>query len=49
MGVTIHYHGSLDDPTQLDATIHLVPEPSALVLLAIGLIGLLAYTWRKRK
>ncbi len=26
-----------------------VPEPSALALLATGLIGLLAYAWRKRK
>ncbi len=26
-----------------------VPEPSTLVLLAAGLIGLLAYAWRKRK
>jgi len=26
-----------------------VPEPSALALLAAGLIGLLAYAWRKRK
>ena len=26
-----------------------VPEPSALVLLATALIGLLAYAWRKRK
>ncbi len=26
-----------------------VPEPSTLVLLAIGLIGLLCYAWRKRK
>ena len=25
------------------------PEPGALVLLAIGLIGLLAYAWRKRR
>jgi len=25
------------------------PEPSALVLLAMGLFGLLAYAWRKRK
>jgi hypothetical protein len=25
------------------------PEPSAIVLLGIGLIGLLAYAWRKRK
>jgi len=26
-----------------------VPEPSTLVLLAAGLLGLLAYAWRKRK
>ena len=26
-----------------------IPEPSALVLLAVGLIGLLAYAWRKRR
>jgi len=26
-----------------------VPEPSALALLATGLIGLLAYAWRKRR
>lgn len=26
-----------------------VPEPSALVLLGLGLFGLLAYAWRKRK
>ena len=26
-----------------------IPEPSALVLLSVGLISLLAYAWRKRK
>jgi len=26
-----------------------VPEPNALVLLAIGLLGLVAYAWRRRK
>jgi hypothetical protein len=26
-----------------------VPEPHALILAAMGLVGLLAYAWRKRK
>ena len=26
-----------------------VPEPSTLLLAAAGLVGLLAYAWRKRK
>jgi hypothetical protein len=26
-----------------------VPEPGTLALLAAGLIGLLAYTWRQRR
>ena len=26
-----------------------IPEPSTLVLLTVGLFGLLAYAWRKRK
>jgi probable HAF family extracellular repeat protein len=25
------------------------PEPGTLTLLAVGLVGLLAYAWRKRK
>ncbi|MBN1394802.1 MAG: PEP-CTERM sorting domain-containing protein [Pirellulales bacterium] len=32
-----------------DVSLELVPEPSTLALLACGLIGLLAYAWRKRK
>ncbi len=31
------------------ATTTLAPEPSTLVLLAVGLISLLAYAWRRRK
>ena len=27
----------------------LVPEPSTLALLAAGVMGLIAYAWRKRK
>jgi hypothetical protein len=36
--------------TRLDATITMttVPEPSAIVLLGSGILGLLAYAWRKR-
>ena len=26
-----------------------VPEPGTLALLAVGLIGLLAYVWRRRR
>lgn len=33
------------DNVQLSA----MPEPSSIVLLSVGLIGLLAYAWRKRK
>jgi hypothetical protein len=28
---------------------HTIPEPSTLTLLAIGLVGLLAYAWRRRR
>lgn len=30
-------------------TAYVVPEPNTLVLLVVGLFGLLAYAWRKRK
>jgi hypothetical protein len=29
--------------------INVVPEPGTLALLAAGLMGLVAYAWRKRK
>lgn len=37
------------DLTQLDATISAVPEPATSFVLTTGLVGLLAYAWRKRK
>jgi hypothetical protein len=39
-----------DSTTLIDnMSYHAVPEPSALALLATGLVGLLAYAWRKRR
>jgi hypothetical protein len=32
----------------LDLTVRVVPEPSALVLAAVGLLGLAAYGWRRK-
>lgn len=56
-----NFAGSLDDVlivkralsaaevTALQGGVNIVPEPGMFVLLAAGLIGLLAYAWRKRK
>jgi hypothetical protein len=41
--------GSYCTDIRLDASPTVIPEPSTLVLLASGLVGLLAYAWRKRK
>jgi len=39
--------GSVVWEIQVDGTV--IPEPSTLVLLAAGLVGLLCYAWRKRR
>lgn len=39
----------LDLSFSLTGTTSAAPEPGALTLLAAGLVGLLAYAWRKRK
>jgi hypothetical protein len=56
MGDTISFYNASGYPNSwnsggmnLSATITLVPEPSCMVLVASGLLGLLAYAWRKRK
>ena len=41
--------GTVFGPRLNGFTISSIPEPSTLVLLATGLIGLLCYAWRKRK
>ena len=41
--------GDFGDTSTLSARITLVPEPGTLALLATGLLGMLAYAWRKRK
>ena len=46
-----NYHHSFD-PAPVYASgagFSPVPEPGTLTLLAAGLIGLIAYAWRKRK
>jgi hypothetical protein len=48
--VAIHFHGGYPgeiDTIQLTATA--VPEPTSFALLTAGILGLLAYAWRKRK
>jgi hypothetical protein len=48
--------GSSDGPSQTSAdalwsgaSLQTIPEPSTVALLATGVLGLLAYAWRKRK
>ncbi|NLF06773.1 MAG: PEP-CTERM sorting domain-containing protein [Pirellulaceae bacterium] len=47
--ITLVDTGAAPYPYFAAATLYAIPEPSTLVLLAGGLLGLLAYAWRKRK
>jgi fibronectin-binding autotransporter adhesin len=42
-------HFAVDTTTAGQVNLLIVPEPGTLALLASGLIGLIAYAWRKRK
>jgi hypothetical protein len=47
-GFMSYFHGEIKNVVVQNAY-SAVPEPAALVLLATGVFGLLAYAWRKRK
>ena len=47
-GRTVELRFLMDDATIYGFHFAAVPEPSVIVLLATGLIGVLAATWRKR-
>lgn len=44
-----HVTGVAGSGQTLQLEVQSIPEPSAIVLTAIGLLGLLAYAWRKRE
>ena len=48
-GMNVYANGDIYGNRMDNLSISSVPEPSMLVLLAGGLIGLLAYAWRKRR
>ena len=43
------YTNSGNMTAYVDCATSAVPEPSALVLVVTGLLGLLAYAWRRRR
>jgi hypothetical protein len=44
-----HYYVRFGTGADTSGVMAAIPEPSTLALLACGLVGLLAYAWRKRK
>ena len=49
IGNTAGAYGSPVGVYLAGASLNTIPEPSTLALLTIGLFGLLAYAWRKRR
>jgi hypothetical protein len=49
IGIMFWLEASNGDGAADNARFYSTPEPSTLVLLAAGLIGMVAYAWRKRK
>jgi hypothetical protein len=53
MQVGLHFDSYVNDPSGQNAqfdnfSLTTTPEPSTIVLLLTGLIGLVVYAWRKR-